>query len=94
MVEGDFFEYKIVLLKDIVYGYDFDIICFIEIWLNDFISNYEILLIGYDIFWRDREDCVGGGIFIVIKSYFLMREILVIFLLFEVVVVEIVFNFC
>ena len=92
--EGDSFEYKTALLKDIAYGYDLDIICLTETWLNDSISNYEILPTGYDIFRRDREDCVGGGTLIAIKSHLSTREISVIPLSLEAVVVEIALNSC
>ena len=92
--EGDSFEYKTALLKDIAYGYHLDIICLTETWLNDSISNYEILPTGYDIFRRDREDRVGGGTLIAIKSHLSTRKISVIPLSLEAVVVEIALNSC
>jgi hypothetical protein len=35
----------------IVYSRDLDIICFIEIWLNDSVYNHEILPFGYNIYY-------------------------------------------
>ena len=92
--EGDSFEYKTALLKDVAYGYDLDIICLTETWLNDSISNYQILPTGYNIFRRDREDRVGGGTLNAIKSHLSTREISVIPLSLEAVVVEIALNSC
>jgi len=50
MADGASFEYKTALLKDIAYGYDLDIICLVETWLNDSISNFELLPNGLNIF--------------------------------------------
>ena len=58
---------KYVLLQDMVYSVDYDIVCICEAWLNNYVLSSE-LLPGYDIFRRDRQDIVGGGVLIAVKS--------------------------
>ena len=65
-VEGSF-EPKLRLLQDLVYGLDFDIICLMEIWLNNN-NDHEILPTGYDIYKHDRAGRTGGGTLTAIKS--------------------------
>lgn len=44
--------------------FDYDILCFIELYLNFNILNDEIFIDGYNIiFWKDR-NLFGGGIII------------------------------
>ena len=45
-----------------------DVICVNETWLNQNISNSEILRSGFTIFRRDRSDRGGGGALIAIKT--------------------------
>ena len=45
-----------------------DIICVNETWLNQSISNSEILHSGFTLFRRDRFDRGGGGVVIAIKT--------------------------
>ena len=45
-----------------------DVICANETWLNQNISNYEILHSSFTIFIRDRSDRGGGGDLIAIKT--------------------------
>ena len=51
-----------------MYAKNSDIICVNETWLNQNISNSEILHSGFTIFRRDRSDRGGGGVFIAIKT--------------------------
>ena len=34
VADGDSFEFKCAILRDIAYGYDLDVICLTETWLN------------------------------------------------------------
>ena len=45
-----------------------DVICINETWLNQNISNSEILHSGFTIFRRDRSDRGSGGVLIAIKT--------------------------
>ena len=94
IADGDSFECKIALLKDIAYGYDLDIICLTETWLNDTISDIELFPTGYNIFRNDRKDRVGGGTLTAIKSYLPAREITPMPIDIECVVLEIDFSSC
>ena len=47
-----------------MYAENSDVICANETWLNQNISNSEILHSGFTIFWRDRSDRGGGGVLI------------------------------
>ena len=71
---GDSFEYKSTLLRDIAYGYDLDVICRTETWLNDSISDSELLPTAYNIFGKDRKSR-GGGTLIAVKSNLPTREL-------------------
>ena len=56
------------LLQDLTYGFDLDIVCLTETWLNESISDFEILATGYDVYRQDRQNRTGGGVLIAIKS--------------------------
>ena len=51
-----------------MYAEKSDVICVNETWLNQNISNSEILYFGFTIFRRDRSDGGGGGVLIAIKT--------------------------
>ena len=51
-----------------MYAENSDVICVNETWLNQNISNSEILHSGFTIFGRDRSDRGGGGVVIAIKT--------------------------
>ena len=51
-----------------MYAENSDVICVNETWLNQNISNSEILHSGITIFRRDRSDRGGGGVLIAIKT--------------------------
>ena len=55
-------------LQDLVYAENSDVICVNETWLNQIISNSEILHSGFKIFRRDRCDRGGNGDLIAIKT--------------------------
>ena len=54
--------------QGLVYAENSDVICVNETWLNQNISNSEILHSGFKIFRRDRSDRGGGGVLIAIKT--------------------------
>ena len=54
--------------QDLVYAENSDVICVNETWLNQNISNSEILHSGFTIFRRDRSDRGGGGVQIAIET--------------------------
>ena len=54
--------------QDLLYAETSDVICVNETWLNQNISNSEILHTGFTIFRRDRSDRGGGGVLIAIKT--------------------------
>ena len=56
--------------QDLVYAENSDVIGVNETWLNQNISNCEILHSGFTIFGRDRSDRGGGGVLIAIKTAF------------------------
>ena len=62
------FESKISPLQDIVYGQDLDIISLSETWLNESVSDQEILPVSYDIYRSDRLGRSGGGTLTAIKT--------------------------
>ena len=51
-----------------MYAENSDVICVDETWLNQNISNSEILHSGFTVFRRDRSDLGGGGVLIAIKT--------------------------
>ena len=53
---------------DLVFAENSDVICVNETWLNQNISNSEILHSGVTIGRRDRSDRGGGGVVIAIKT--------------------------
>ena len=53
--------------QDLVYAENSSVICVNETWLNQNISNSEILQSGFTIFRRDRSDRGCGGVLIAIK---------------------------
>ena len=56
--------------QDLVYAENSDVIYVNETWLNQNISNSEILYSGFTIFRRDWSDRGGGGVLIAIKTAF------------------------
>ena len=54
--------------QDLVYAKNSDVIRVNETWLNQNISNSEILHSGFTMFRRDRSDRGGGGVLIAIKT--------------------------
>ena len=48
--------YNLCRFQDLVYAENFDVICVNETWLNQNISNSEILRSGFRMFSRDRSD--------------------------------------
>ena len=86
---GSSSECKIALLCDIAYGYDLDIICLTETWLNESISNLEILPYGYNIFRNDRHNRKGGGTLIAVKSILSSRVVITAPTSIECIVVEV-----
>ena len=74
VADGDSFEYKSTLLRDIAYGYDLDVICLTETWLNDSISDSELLPTAYNVFRKDRKSR-GGETLIAVKSNLPTREL-------------------
>ena len=59
-----------------MYAENSDVICVNETWLNQNISNSEILHSGFTIFRRDRSDQGGGRVLIAIKTaYFKAFEL-------------------
>jgi exonuclease III len=54
--------------QDFVYGENLDVVCVNETWLNENISNSEILNSDYNIFRKDRVGRNGGGVLVAIKS--------------------------
>ena len=55
-------------LDDVSVAESPDIICVVETWLCNSISDYEIVLPGYQCVRCDR-DCHGGGVLMYIKSF-------------------------
>jgi hypothetical protein len=74
--DGTSSECKIALLRDIAYGYDLDIVCLTETWLNETISNLEILPYGYNMFRNDRQNRISGGTLIAVKSNLSSRVVI------------------
>ena len=74
VADGDSFEYKSAILRDIAYGYDLDVICLTETWLNDSISDSELLPTANNVFRKDRKSR-GGGTLIAVKSNLPTREL-------------------
>ena len=57
------------MFQELVYSENFDIITVTEAWLNDTISNKEILPIGYHIARRDRmSEKRGGGVLMAFRE--------------------------
>ena len=59
---------NLLRFQDLVYAENSDVLCVNETWLNQNISNSEILHSGFTIFGRDRSDRGGGGVFVAIKT--------------------------
>ena len=51
-----------------MYAENSDVICVNETWLDQNISNSEILHSGFTLFGRDRSVRGGGGVLIAIKT--------------------------
>ena len=57
------------MFQELVYSENFDIITVTETWLNNAISNKEILPIGYHIVRRDRRsEKRGGGVLMALRK--------------------------
>jgi exonuclease III len=54
--------------QNLVYNENSDIICVNETWLNNSISNEDILPSGFTIYRKDREDRYGAGVLVAIKT--------------------------
>ena len=72
---GSSFECKTKVLQDIAFSYNLDLIFLTETWLNDSINSNEVLPFGYDIYWKDRLNQVGGRVLIAIKSCYISSEV-------------------
>ena len=59
---------KLSLFQDLVYGADYDMVAITETWLNPSVSSLEILPYGYDLYRKDRESRVGGGVMLAVKN--------------------------
>lgn len=59
-------RYKIVYFNILVY--DFDILCFIEIYFDDIVLNDSFLFDGFDIIYRKDRNCYGGGVMIYVLN--------------------------
>lgn len=62
VADGGIHESKLSILQDIVYGYDLDIVCLSETWLNADVLDHEILPTGYNVYRKDRPVKRGGGV--------------------------------
>ena len=58
---------KLDRFQSVVYSRDFDICCVTETWLNDSVTNNEIIPSNYQVYRMDR-DSRGGGVMIAVKS--------------------------
>ena len=54
--------------QNLVYNEKSDVICVSETWLNNSISNEDILHSGFTIYRKDRKDRYGGGVLVAIKT--------------------------
>ena len=54
VADGGQYESKLSILQDIAYGYDLDVICLTETWLNADVLDHEVLPSGYNIYRKDR----------------------------------------
>jgi hypothetical protein len=90
--DGDLNERKFSILRDIVYGYDLDIICLTETWLTEAVYSEEIIPTGYSLFRCDRKNRIGGGVLTAVKSNLSSRQIETNFNSLECVLIEITFT--
>ncbi|XP_028413970.1 uncharacterized protein LOC114536830 [Dendronephthya gigantea] len=58
---------KITLLEHLVHENDYEVICICETWLNKTVLDSE-LLPGFNIFRKDRNGKIGGGVLIAVKE--------------------------
>ena len=58
---------KINIFQQLVYCGGYDVVCVCETWLNDCMSDSE-LLPGYSLFRRDRTGKTGGGVLIAVRD--------------------------
>ena len=58
---------KLPKFLSFVYSYNFCILCITETWLSEFISDSEILPVGYVLYRNDRHSR-GGGVLIAVRS--------------------------
>ena len=68
-------ECKLSVLKDIVYGSDFDLVALTETWLNSAVTDLEILP-HYNIFRKDRTGRPGGGVLLAVKDRITVKNTL------------------
>ena len=62
-------ENKLSCFQDIVLLNQFDVITLTETWLNNCISDYEVIPNGYQIFRKDRSTGKrGGGVLLAVKD--------------------------
>ena len=59
---------KLVELQNLADDTDSDVIAITESWLNDTVSDSEILNSNYTLYRRDRADKRGGGIVLAVKK--------------------------
>ncbi len=67
---------KLSLLQDIVYSADYDIVAITEMWLNSTISSLEVLPYGHDIYRKDRDDRIGGGVLFAVRNTIAVKSCL------------------
>lgn len=65
---GHSYETKLQTLQDIAYGFDLEIICLTETWLNGSISHFEILASGNKMYRNSLKLRTGGGVLTAVKS--------------------------
>ena len=64
----NFKENKLSCFHDIISANQFDVIALMETWLDNSISNHDLLPCGYRILRRDRENKRGGGVLLAVKD--------------------------
>ena len=73
--DGNTYETKTSILQEIAYGYDLDIVCLTETWLNESIGDAEVLPVGYTVYRKDRLNRVGGGTLTAVKDSLCSNQI-------------------
>ncbi len=59
-----------------MYSADYDIVAITETWLNSTISSLEFLPYGYDIYRKDRDDRIGGGVLLAVRNTIAVKSCL------------------